>query len=175
LLRVLYASVLAAACLIHARSATAAADLEAAVKATYLYKFAPFITWPADPGASMTICVVGRDPFGDVLDKAVAGQSYNGRPFRIVRLATIARDSECAVAYLAGSRDQSVTAALKLLSGAPILTVTDNSRAQGIIDLVDDNGHVRFRIDQAAAADSSLVVSSKLLTMAISVTPARRP
>jgi len=48
-------------------------SLETAVKATYLYKFAPFVTWPQRPGP-FVICVVGRDPFGPVLDQAVAGQ-----------------------------------------------------------------------------------------------------
>ena len=146
-----------------------AADLETAVKATYLYKFAPFVTWPNPPGDSLTLCVVGTDPFGDTLDRAVAGQSYNGRPFRILRLPAIGADSGCAVAYLGGSSDQSVASALKALKGAPVLTVTQNSQAPGMIDFVNQQGHVRFRVDLAAAGESHLEISSKLLAMAVSV------
>jgi hypothetical protein len=145
------------------------ADLETAVKATYLYKFAPFVTWPASPGESMTICIVGTDPFGDVLDRAIAGQVYNGRPFRIQRLPAISADSGCAVAYLSGESNQSVASALKILKGTPVLTVTQNSRSPGIIDFVNLQGHIRFRVDLAAASRNRLEISSKLLAMAASV------
>lgn len=145
------------------------ADLETAVKATYLYKFAPFVTWPDPPGDSLTLCVVGTDPFGDVLDRAITGQGYNGRPFRIVRLPAVGADSGCAVAYLGGSSDQNVASALKALKGAPVLTVTQNSPAPGMIDFVNKQGHVRFRVDLAAASESHLDISSKLLAMAVSV------
>jgi branched-chain amino acid transport system ATP-binding protein len=47
------------------RSETSA---EYAVKAAYLAKFIPFITWPdsafSSPAAPVTICVLGEDPFG---------------------------------------------------------------------------------------------------------------
>lgn len=145
------------------------ADLETAVKATYLYKFAPFVTWPNSSGDSLTLCIVGADPFGDVLDRAVAGQGYNGRPFRILRLPAVSADSGCAVAYIGGSGDQSVASALKVLKGAPVLTVTQNSQAPGMIDLVNQQGHVRFRVDLATASESHLEISSKLLAMAVSV------
>jgi len=146
-----------------------AANLETAVKATYLYKFAPFVTWPDPTDHSLTLCIVGADPFGDILDRAVAGQGYNGRPFRILRLPTVGADSGCAVAYLGGSSDQSVVSALKALKGAPVLTVTQNSQAQGMIDFVNQQGHVRFRVNLAAAGESHLEISSKLLAMAVSV------
>ena len=145
------------------------ADLGTAVKATYLYKFAPFVTWPSAPGDNLVICVVGKDPFGDVLDKAVAGQSYNNSPFRIIRLTTIETNDSCAVAYLGGSRKQSVAAALKSLKGHPVLTVTDNSQPGGMIDFVTLQDHIRFRVDLAAASESHLDISSKLLAMAASV------
>ncbi len=42
------------------------------VKAAYLYNFGRFVSWPARggawPGPSFTLCVLGQDPFGPVLD-----------------------------------------------------------------------------------------------------------
>ena len=148
----------------------AQANLETAVKATYLYKFAPFVTWPGGDAASpFIICVVGDDPFGGQLDRAVAGQGYNGRPFQVLRMAAIAPQSPCAVAFLGGSRTQSVAAALKLLHGAPVLTVTDEGQPAGIIAFEMQDGRVRFRIDEEAAEDGGMVISSKLLSLALSV------
>ena len=49
-----------------AQPAAADASLEYAVKAAYLTKFIPFITWPdgalPSPTAPVTICVAGDDP-----------------------------------------------------------------------------------------------------------------
>src|ERR1700756_4784994 len=46
--------------------------LEYAVKAAYLYKFTPFVEWPASafagPGSPFNVCVLGDDPFGPALD-----------------------------------------------------------------------------------------------------------
>ena len=161
---------LAAALLALAAGTASAGVPEAAVKATYLYKFAPFVTWPGDGGTGpFTICVVGDDPFGDDLDRAVAGVAYNNRPFQVLRLSAIDAASPCAVAYLGGSRSQSVAAALKALHGAPVLTVTDEGQTAGIIAFEMQDDHVRFRIDEEAAEDGGLVISSKLLSLAVSV------
>ena len=140
-------------------------SLETAVKATYLYKFAPFVTWPQRPGP-FVICVVGRDPFGPVLDQAVAGQSINGRPVVIARVDMVGRGSSCDIAYIGGSSMQSVQGALDAIHNTSMLTVTDEGRPRGIIDFTVQDGRVRFRIDQARAQANGLTISSKLLNLA---------
>ncbi len=152
--------------------ADAGTPLETAVKATYLYKLAPFVTWPEGSGP-FTICVVGQDPFGPQLDRAVAGQSLGARPFQVLRIDSIGPQSACQIAYLGGSRDQSVAGALHAVHGTPVLTVTDEGDASGIIEFAVRDNRVRFRIDQAAAADNGLAISSKLLSLALTVKPAR--
>lgn len=151
--------------------------LETAVKATYLYKLAPFVEWPATafegPGAPLSICVVGEDPFGSVLDRAVAGQRVGARAILVHRLPLIHAREGCEIMYLGGSRAQSVAQALKIVRGEPVLTVTDGSGARGIVDFVLTQGRVRFRIDEQEASDSGLRISSKLLGLAVSVVPRR--
>jgi hypothetical protein len=150
-------------------------SLETDVKAAYLYKFAPFVDWPPrsfqggqDP---LVICVVGKDSFGTVLDRVVAGQRVDGHPIIVRRLASADRNLPCHIAYLGGSRAQPVGEALRLLRGSPVLTVTDGASAPGILDFTLDQGRVRFRVDDQAAADGGLVISSKLLNLALSVRP----
>jgi hypothetical protein len=153
-------------------------DMEYAVKAAYLYKFAPFVAWPPTAFRSLsspfTLCVVGRDPFGDVLDQVTSGQSVYGRPIVVRRLATVSRDTDCRIMYVAGSDIQPAPAALAAVRGLPVLTVTSgagNSDAKGIINFVIQNDRVRFAIDEAAAAANGLAISSKLLSLAAGVTP----
>lgn len=146
--------------------------LELAVKATYLYKFAPFVDWPAGaigpPHAPFTICVVGDDPFGEIIDTVMAGQRIEDHPVTVRRMP-LAVASGCAIPYVAGSRKQTVAAALHALSNAPVLTVTDGASTHGIVNFVIDEGRVRFRFDLRAAADRGLTVRSQLLGLALSV------
>lgn len=145
---------------------------EAAVKAAYLYKFAPFVTWPDSEAAGpFNLCVVGDDPFGPLLDRAVAGQTLGTRPIQVLHIDTIGPKSSCDVAYLGGSRDESVADALRAVRGTPTLTVTDEDAPPGIIAFAIADGHVRFRVDEVQAQENGLVISSKLLSLALAVRP----
>ena len=156
-------------------AASAGGPPDVAVKATYLYKFAPFVTWPgadappATPSAPFNVCVVGDDPFGPLLDRAVAGQALGTRAIQVMHIDTIGAKSNCDIAYLGGSRTESVADALHAVRGTPTLTVTDEDDPPGIIAFAMVDGHVRFRVDQVQAQQNGLVISSKLLSLALSV------
>ena len=167
----------ALALLLHAvtvRSAVAQPPLEIEVKATDLYKFAAFVEWPpsafAGPAEAAVLCVTGEDPFGPVLDQAVRGQRVGDRPIVVMRLDHVERGAPCTILFAAPSRRQPLAEALDKVRGQPILTVTDNAgdpAARGMIDFVLRDGRVRFRIDPRAAERSGLVISSKLLSLAV--------
>jgi hypothetical protein len=156
-------------------SAAAAADvpLEYAVKASYLYKFAPFVQLPANafggPNEPFTICLVGQDPFGRMLDDAVRGQRVGGRPIAIRRIDAIKAGVTCQILF-AGSAEGAEDI-LRAVARQPVLTVTDRSRGVvgGMIQFVMVGGRVRFVIDQGAAQASGIEISSKLLGLAVSV------
>jgi hypothetical protein len=144
------------------------------IKATYLYKFAPYVEWPvgafAGPDSPLYLCAVGRDPFGDILDRAVAGQRLGGHPIEVRRYDAIRTDPGCHILYVAGSPTQPVAATLAVVHDAPVLTVTDlpaSSPAKGIVNFVIRDNHVRFEIDPERAAAHHLDISSKLLSLAV--------
>ncbi len=151
--------------------------LELAVKATYLYKLAPFVSWPASafaaPEAPLTICVQGADPFGPLIDRAVNGQSAAGRPIVVRRTPQVAAGLGCHIAYLAGGPAQSVPDALRALDRTPTLTVTDAARgsARGVVHLLVEGGRVRFAVDAALARADDVALSSKLMALAVEVRP----
>jgi hypothetical protein len=143
-------------------------SLESAVKAAFLTKFGAFVTWPARGGGPLQLCVVGDDPFGAALEQAAQGQAG---AIAVHRLAMVDRESGCDVAYLAGSARQTAGQALAAVHGAPVLTVTDAARGgpHGMIHFVVFEDRVRFQVDAAQASQSGLAISSKLLTLALSV------
>jgi hypothetical protein len=152
-----------------------ASSLELAVKATYLYKLAPFVTWPTAGSVAdgpLLICVQADEDFSALLTRAASGQSMDGRPFVVRRTPRLDAQLGCRIAYVAGSPEQSQALALRALAGAPVLTVTDEQRggpARGIVHLVLAGGKVRFAIDVSQAANARLEISSKLLALATAV------
>jgi hypothetical protein len=175
-LRWLLASVLVCvACGAWAQSATDAVSLEYAVKATYLYKLAPFVNWPPDDFATadapFQICVVGTDPFGDFLDKAVAGRGMGTHPFAVRRLESVDGVADCQILFISHLPEMTTREALATVSGKPVLTVTDSTApdADGIVHFVIDRGRVAFEINTAAAARNQLTISSKLLQLAVAI------
>jgi hypothetical protein len=154
-----------------------AVELEYAVKATYLYKFVPFVEWPegrltGDGG--FDICIVGRDPFGNLLDDAVRGEQVRGQSITVRRLPEIASGSGCEIVFAGGSPAQSAAEILQAVAGEPVLTVTDvalGRSAKGIVHFVLLDDRVRFEIDDQAAAENGLMISSKVLSLALAVKP----
>jgi len=148
---------------------------EYAVKAAYLYKFAPFVIWPASafPSASSPfyVCVQGDDPFDGALDQAVSGQRVEGHPAVVRRLKSIDGTTGCHILYLGGSRKQSAADAMRSIRGEPILTVTDQVQgvAGSVIKFVVKDSRVRFEIDVEAASANRVSISSKLLSLALAV------
>ena len=148
--------------------------LEYAVKAAYLFKFTPFVEWPASAFATASspfnICVLGGDPFGGVLDQTVGGHQVGEHPVKVLRPLTADAAGACHILYVGGARAPAA-AALSKFRGAPILTVTEQSLgvSGGVVQFVVRDGHVRFTIDAGAAAANRMIISAKLLSLAASV------
>jgi hypothetical protein len=157
-----------------APAAAATGSLEMAVKASYLYKFAPFVQWPPRAFASTTspfrICVAGDDALGGALDQAVRGQRMQDHPVTVTRLTSVdpGTMASCQILFLGKSAAGEM---LRGVAGQPVLTVTDRSRGGngGIIQFVMQGSRVRFAVDIAAANTAGIQISSKLLGLAVEV------
>lgn len=158
-----------------ANGPAAAQTSEAAVKAAFLPRFARYVVWPpqARPrgGEAISLCLVGGDPFGRLIDSAAQGQIVDGRRIIVRRLTDPAAVGNCDIAYVQGTKTMPVGQMLVAMSGKPVLTVTDaaNGGQRGIIHFTIVSGRVRFFIDQASARQKSLTVSSRLLALAVGV------
>lgn len=147
--------------------------LEYAVKANFFYKFGDYVTWPADAlgadGQPAILCVAGEDPFGDVLDKAVAGERIGAHPVLVRRFQQLTAQTDCNIVFT--RRD---AAAVKAVVGRPVLTISE-ADVGAVITFVISQNRVLFEIDQQAAAVNGLEISSRLLGLAVRVRPKAAP
>jgi hypothetical protein len=155
-------------------SRAAAQALENDIKAAFLLNFTKFVDWPptafADSDSPMAICVLGKDPFGRALDEIVQGETVNARKLIVRRVSQPLAPQQCQVVFLSASEGD----ISKILSGLGrgVLTVGEGAsfvREGGIIGFVMENRRVRFDINQSAADNAGLKMSSKLLSVARSI------
>ena len=154
-------------------AAIADKSLEYGVKAAFLYKFSAYVDWPAtafvSPTSPFSVCLVdSNDQFNSTLAKVVNGEKVNGRTVIIRQINALENESSCHILYIGTSDPQRAAEAIEAARGSNTLTVSDNA-SLGIIDFLITDNHVRFNIDDAAAAQNGLVISSKLLDLAVNV------
>ena len=144
------------------------------VEAAYLLNFPKFIEWPPaafeTPDSPLAICILGDDPFGNVLDQLVKGEIINGRRLTVQRLRHAPTPKSCQVLFVNKS-EHNLPEVLSGL-GPGVLTVGERDkflRDGGIIAFVLEGRHVRFDINQHAAAEASLRMNARLLSVARSV------
>ncbi len=149
--------------------ATGQAVLEYQLKAAYLYNFAKFVTWPGNEGGGLfTICVLGRDPFGQILDDTVRGKSVRGQAIVLRRISRSEEPRGCQIVF-ADYGEQYCRDVPVHSDWDGILLVGEGdafARCGGMIALTLKDGRVQFDINVQAVSRAHLGVSSKLLQVA---------
>jgi hypothetical protein len=146
------------------------------VKATYLYNFARFTEWPANGAGvdnnSFAVCVLGRDPFGPILDTILAGEAIDGKQMVHRRISAVADAGTCRILFISSSEESRLKETLAVLERKSVLTVSDIpdfSVRGGMIQFVVERDKVRFEVNLQTAGEAGLTLSSELLKVAISI------
>jgi hypothetical protein len=146
------------------------------VKATYLYNFGRFVKWPgtvpAGKGDSFSVCVLGQDPFGAILDSTLAGEALDGKPVVLRRISKTQDAGDCRILFISSAEEKHLKEILTALDESGVLTVSDMpgfARRGGMIQFVLEGDRVRFEINLTSAESARLVLSSELLKVASSV------
>lgn len=164
-----------------AGAAASANPTEYDVKAAFLFNFAKFVTWPPaafpTPSAPVLIGVLGDNPFGNELARLAADLRVQGRTLEVVHATNPAQLRGCHVVFVSDSereRLRPVLLALRQMGAALTVGESDDFLdAGGMIHFVVRQNRVRFEIDAANAGSAGLVISSKLLTLAVNSRPVR--
>jgi hypothetical protein len=140
------------------------------LKAAFLYKFASFVEWPGGLSEGpVCIGIIGDDPFGAVLDRAISGKAVSGRRF-VVKRFRFGQDTEaCQILFVSSSEKKRMRAALNRVPTLGTLTVGEMPgfcENGGIINFETANNMVRFEINLEAAERAQLKISSKLINVA---------
>ncbi len=148
---------------------------ESQVKAAYLYNFGKFVRWQNPRTTSLDsleICVLGKDPFGAVLDSTVGGESIDGRNITARRIAKVQDAASCSVLFVSASEEGRLRSVLASAQPLSVLTVSDVphfAEKGGMIGFVKQEDRIRFEVNRKAAQEAHLILSSELLKVAVKV------
>ncbi len=156
-------------------SAQRQAPSEYQIKAIYLYNFTRFVEWPqeaAQKNEPFAICVIGKDPFGAILDNTVAEDVHTGRNLVARRISKPQEGLGCRILFVSASEEARLKEILAALEKSSVLTVSDISRFSqrgGMIQFVLEEGKVRFEVNLKTTSDAGLTLSSELLKVAVAI------
>ncbi len=140
--------------------------LKSKVKAAYLYNFTRFVDWPSLPADTITICIVGSESVGGMLNQ-LSNRQVKGRPLQI-KQGQLADISRCQILFI-GQSAGNMTDLLNRTRGNNILTVSDTedfARQGGVIGFYDEAGKVKLEINSKTAGAANLKISAKLMEIA---------
>ena len=159
------------------RTATAEDD----IKAAFLFNFTQFVEWPGAAlaaAAPFRICVVADPAFAAAVDRTISGESVGGHP--IARTSPASPDAArgCQILFVGRQEGERLERWMAAVKGTPVLVVGESRAAfehGAHINFVVENNRVKFDVNKDGATRAGLTISSKLLRVARTVTPAASP
>jgi hypothetical protein len=131
------------------------------IKSGYLFNFTKFITWAEENTETFNICIVGNDPFGELIDPIEQRTAFN-LPIKLFRLSTISKEQHCHIVYIGTG----VNAKSAGLDNKNMLTVGEEAAfitQGGMIAFVKRQDKIKLQINLKCLQKSGLKISAKLL------------
>jgi hypothetical protein len=148
------------------------------IKAAFLYNFFLFVNWPSLPERTVTIGILGNNPFGnsflEVENQLVKGLN---RQLSIKRLGpyTAGADlTQCQILFISSSEQEYWKEIFRQLEGRPVLTVGDQKgflEAGGMMNFLLVQKKIRWEINRVPLNQSGLRMNSQLLESAVRILP----
>jgi hypothetical protein len=143
------------------------------LKAAWLFNFASHVEWPAaafkDAGSPITICILGKDPFGGRLAGAFRDKKANGRALGVRVVATADEAKDAQIVYVPDAEMDRMKEVSEKLGAGPVLVVAESEGAAlrgATLNFFMEGGKVRFEANLKSAARRGLSVGTKLLKFA---------
>lgn len=162
-----------------AAAAAPDAPREYEVKSALVYNFTQFVEWPPvafnRPEDPLVIGIIGRNPFGDTLEKIVERERSAGHRIVVQQCRNMVEATRCHVLFVGANERDDLQQILRGLGGRPILTVGEFDgfiSGGGMVRLHRNvENKIRIRINLEAVRKAGLNMSAKLLRVVEVVPP----
>ena len=157
-------------------TAETSATREYELKVAFLYNFTKFVEWPVNSSDKtaepIVFGIAGKGPHAAELEEVVRNRTVNGRKLVVKTVETPEAAKGVHVLFVAAGEDARLAEWLGAVRGTSTLTVGESAafaQAGGMINFVLEGDNVRFEVNEDAAEQAGLKVSSQLLKLAKTV------
>jgi vacuolar-type H+-ATPase subunit F/Vma7 len=145
-------------------------DNEYNIKAMFVLNFIKYIEWPNERGASyLRIGVIGKSEMYD----ALRGMTANRNETKQILIDEVTADSKDSykIIIISKSENSRIDEVIKRFRSKGVLIISDEYKGNppAVINLLNINNKIRFEINNAAAHDQGIKISSKLTELALTV------
>jgi hypothetical protein len=144
------------------------------VKAVFLYTFGRFIEWPPNTypnkDAPFVIGVLGKNPFGESLDRIAKIRKIDGRPIKISYFQSLVEYRPCQILFVPKTTPpEEQTIVIKRLENQPVLLVGEEAnftRQGGTLNFFLEQDSIRFELNAETVKRQHLSIDAKMLQLA---------
>jgi hypothetical protein len=154
-------------------------------KAALFRVLSQYIQWPKDSDVNdqkkpFVIGVIGKNPFGSILETAYSQEGYKikGKNVKIRYFSRPEEIENCHILFISKSMAKKLEEILNITRGKPILTIgeTKGFAHKGVLfNMYIKSSEIHFEINALALRESRLIPSSQLLSLATIVGPLETP
>jgi hypothetical protein len=136
-----------------------------------IYNFIKYIQWPNEAeSGDFVVGIFGEDDVFNMLKSYYDGKPIRTKKYLIKKIQAPSDASSCQVIYIGKDKAGQFENVKQAVTGKSILTITDSSnlgKKGSCINFKVVDGKLKFELNQASVAASSLKISSQLSSMAI--------
>ncbi len=130
-----------------------------AIKANIIRTFLPYLEWPEtcfeDRKSPIIIAVVGRDPFGSILEKVFKGQKQGKRSILVQRFPDAKRIGKCHILFVPATEIKNLKAIVAAVKGKNVLLIGDSK------DFAVNGGIINFYLKKTTGKDGKEVAQTR--------------
>ncbi len=139
----------------------------------FIYNFSKYIKWPENaPSDKFVIGVLGSSQMVKTLEATSANKKINGADI-VVRQFNSAEDiQDCHILYVSQNESNKIGQVSSSTGKNPVLIVTDKpgmAQKGAAINFIEQDGKIRFELNQSDAESRGLKVSGALISLAVLV------
>lgn len=140
----------------------------------FIYNFSKYIKWPDNYNqGKFVIGVLGdTDLLKDLQFMISTKKQTNGLAMEVKHYQSLDNLSDCNLLFISDKFCNQIDQVRSLSAGKPMLIITDKkgmAQNGAVINFVEDAGKIKFELNQSAANQLGLVISSSLANLAILV------
>ena len=141
----------------------------------FIYNFTKYIKWPESyNGEKFVIGVIGNSEILSALNEMASSKKKTGtgEVIEIKKYSSVENIDDCNILFVSNDAVNNLEKIVDQTSSKPILIITESpgmATKGSIINFVDQNGKIKFELNEAKATTRGLVVSGSLTSLAIMI------